>query len=121
VKGGVMAITLTERAAGQIRQQLSRRGKGLGLRLGVKKSGCSGFSYLFDYADEIQKDDHLFESYDAKVIVKHDCLSFFEGSEIDFVQEGLNSTFKFRNPNIDNTCGCGESFSLKTQEKTQEL
>lgn len=109
-----MIITLTERAANQIRQQLARRGRGIALRLGVKKSGCSGFSYLFDYADEMQEDDQLFESHDAKVIVKSDCLSFFEGSEIDFVQEGLNSTFKFQNPNIDNTCGCGESFSLKT-------
>lgn len=116
-----MAITLTERAAGQIRQQIGKRGKGLGLRLGIKKAGCSGFSYLFDYADEIQEDDCLFESHDAKIIVKHDCLSFFEGSEIDFVQEGLNSTFKFHNPNIDNTCGCGESFSFRTQEKIQEL
>ncbi len=109
-----MAITLTERAANQIRQQLAKRGKGFALRLGVKKSGCSGFSYLFDYADEVLEDDQLFESYNAKVVVKRDHLSFLEGSEIDFVQEGLNSTFKFRNPNIGNTCGCGESFSLKT-------
>ena len=109
-----MVITLTERAAKQVRQQLARRGRGIALRLGVKKSGCSGFSYLFDYADEMQEDDQLFESHDAKIIVKRDYLSFFEGSEIDFVQEGLNSAFKFQNPNTDNTCGCGESFSLKT-------
>lgn len=110
-----MAITLTERAARQIRQQLERRGKGVALRLGVKKSGCSGFAYSFDYADEVQEDDQLFESHDAKVVVQRDQLSFIDGSEIDFIQEGLNSSFKFRNPNIDNTCGCGESFSLKTQ------
>ncbi|WP_396956808.1 HesB/IscA family protein [Nitrosomonas sp.] len=109
-----MAITLTERAARQIRQQLGMRGKGVALRLGVRKSGCSGFAYSFDYADEVQEDDQLFESYDAKVVVQRDQLSFIDGSEIDFVQEGLNSSFKFRNPNIDNTCGCGESFSLKT-------
>lgn len=109
-----MAITLTERAARQIRQQLERRGKGVALRLGVKKSGCSGFAYSFDYADEVQEGDQLFESHDAKVIVQRDQLSFIDGSEIDFIQEGLNSSFKFRNPNIDNTCGCGESFSLKT-------
>ncbi|HRN81205.1 MAG TPA: iron-sulfur cluster assembly accessory protein [Nitrosomonas europaea] len=109
-----MAITLTERAARQIRQQLERRGKGVALRLGVKKSGCSGFAYSFDYADEVQEDDQLFESYDAQVVVQRDQLSFIDGSEIDFIQEGLNSSFKFRNPNIDNTCGCGESFSLKT-------
>ena len=109
-----MAITLTERAARQIRQQLERRGKGVALRLGVKKSGCSGFAYSFDYADEVQEDDQLFELHDAKVVVQRDQLSFIDGAEIDFIQEGLNSSFKFRNPNIDNTCGCGESFSLKT-------
>lgn len=109
-----MTITLTERAARQIRHQLDKRGKGIALRLGVKKSGCSGFAYSFDYADDILDDDQLFESNDAKVIVKRDQLSFIDGSEIDFVQEGLNSSFKFSNPNIDNTCGCGESFSLKT-------
>lgn len=109
-----MTITLTERAARQIRQQLDRRGKGVALRLGVRKSGCSGFAYSFDYADEVQEDDQLFESNDAKVVVQRDQLSFIDGSEIDFIQEGLNSSFKFRNPNIDNTCGCGESFSLKT-------
>lgn len=109
-----MAITLTERAARQIRQQLERRGKGVALRLGVKKSGCSGFAYSFDYADEVQEDDQLFESHDVKVVVQRDQLSFIDGSEIDFIQEGLNSSFKFRNPNIDNTCGCGESFSLRT-------
>ncbi len=109
-----MTITLTERAARQIRHQLDKRGKGIALRLGVKKSGCSGFAYSFDYADDVLDDDQLFESNDAKVIVKRDQLSFIDGSEIDFVQEGLNSSFKFSNPNIDNTCGCGESFSLKT-------
>ncbi len=110
-----MAITLTERAAKQVRQQLGKRGKGVALRLGVKKSGCSGFAYSFDYADEVQEDDQLFESNNARVVVQRDQLSFVDGSEIDFVQEGLNSSFKFHNPNIDNTCGCGESFSLKTQ------
>ncbi|MBE7528015.1 MAG: iron-sulfur cluster assembly accessory protein [Burkholderiales bacterium] len=109
-----MAITLTERAASQVRQQLDKRG-GVALRLGVKKSGCSGFAYSFDYADKIQADDQLFESNDARVVVQRDQLVFIDGSEVDFVQEGLNSSFKFRNPNIDNTCGCGESFSLKTE------
>lgn len=109
-----MAITLTERAARQIQHQLGKRGRGVALRLGIRKSGCSGFAYSFDYADDVLEDDQLFESNDAKVIVKRDQLSFIDGSEIDFVQEGLNSSFKFSNPNIDNTCGCGESFSLKT-------
>ncbi|SCZ85917.1 HesB/IscA family protein [Nitrosomonas mobilis] len=116
-----MTITLTERAADQIRRQLIKRGKGLALRLGVKKSGCSGFSYLFDFADEIQETDELFESNDAKIVVNRTDLSIFEDAEIDFVQEGLNSMFKFRNPNIDSTCGCGESFSLKKHEKLQEI
>jgi len=109
-----MAITLTERAARQIRYQLEKRGKGVALRLGVRKSGCSGFAYSFDYADDILEGDQLFESNDAKIIVSRDQLSFIDGSELDFVQEGLNSSFKFSNPNIDGTCGCGESFSLKT-------
>lgn len=108
-----MAITLTERAAKQVQQQLNKRGKGVALRLGVKKSGCSGFAYSFDYADDVLEDDQLFESNSAKIVVKRDQLSFIDGSEVDFVQEGLNSFFKFNNPNIDNTCGCGESFSLK--------
>lgn len=109
-----MAITLTERAAKQIRQQLEKRGRGVALRLGVKKSGCSGFAYSFDYADDILDNDQLFESHNAKIVVNRDQLSFIDGSELDFVQEGLNSSFKFSNPNIDNTCGCGESFSFKT-------
>jgi iron-sulfur cluster assembly protein len=109
-----MTITLTERAARQVQQQLNKRGKGVALRLGIKKSGCSGFAYSFDYADDVLEDDQLFESNDAKIVVKRDQLSFIDGSEVDFVQEGLNSFFKFSNPNIDNTCGCGESFSLKT-------
>lgn len=115
-----MAITLTEHAAQQIKQQLAKRGKGLALRISMKKSGCSGFTYSFDYADEMQEDDQLFESHNARIIVKRDNLSYFDGSEIDFVKEGLNSTFKFNNPNIENTCGCGESFSLKTAEESKE-
>ena len=95
-----------------IQQQLAKRGKGLALRVGIKKSGCSGFTYIFDYADEMQEDDQLFESHDARIIVKCNSLSYLDGSEIDFVKEGLNSTFKFNNPNTENTCGCGESFTV---------
>ncbi len=108
-----MAITLTESAAKQIRKQLEKRGKGLALRIGVKKVGCSGFAYTFDYADEVRADDQLFESHDAQVVTDAGSLPFLNGSQIDFVREGLNATFKFDNPNVDNTCGCGESFSLK--------
>lgn len=115
-----MAITLTERATKQIQLQLIKRGKGLGLRISLKKSGCSGYAYSFDYADELQEDDCVFEFHNAKVLVKRDYLSYLDGSELDFVKEGLNSTFKFSNPNIENTCGCGESFSLKTSEKSKE-
>ena len=108
-----MPITLTENAAKHIQQQLTKRGKGLALRIGIKKSGCSGFSYTFDYADEIRPDDRLFESHQAKIVVDTSSLPFVDGSQIDFTKEGLNSAFKFINPNIDNTCGCGDSFSVK--------
>ena len=108
-----MAITLTEDAATQIRNQLAKRGKGLGLRVGVKKVGCSGFAYTFDYADEARAGDQEFEAHDAKVFVDAESLSFLDGSRVDFVKEGLKQMFKFDNPNVDSTCGCGESFSLK--------
>lgn len=112
-----MAITLTENAAKQIRKQLAKRGKGLALRIGVKKVGCSGFAYTFDYADEIHVDDQIFESDNANVVIDAGSLPFLDGSRVDFVKEGLNDSFKFDNPNVDNTCGCGESFSLKESAK----
>ena len=112
-----MAITLTENAAKQIRTQLAKRGKGLGLRVGVKKVGCSGFAYTFDFADEVRAGDSVFEAHDATVVVDADSLSFLDGSRLDFVKEGLKQMFKFDNPNVDNTCGCGESFSVKETSK----
>lgn len=112
-----MPITLTENAAKHIQQQLAKRGKGLALRVGIKKSGCSGFSYIFDYADEIKAGDQLFESHRTKVVVDTISLPYLDGSRIDFAKEGLNSSFKFINPNIDNTCGCGDSFSVKEPAK----
>ena len=115
-----MAIILTESAAKQIHNQLTKRGKGLGLRVGVKKVGCSGFAYTFDYADEVRAGDQLFELNNAKVVVDADSLSFLDGSRLDFVKEGLKQTYKFDNPNVDSTCGCGESFSLKETEKETE-
>lgn len=108
-----MAIQLTENAAKQIRAQLAKRGRGLGLRIGVKRVGCSGWTYTYDYADEVRANDRLFEAHDAKVIVDDESLAFVDGSKLDFVKEGLKQTFKFENPNIDATCGCGESFSVK--------
>jgi iron-sulfur cluster assembly protein len=108
-----MAITLTESAARQIKNQLASRGKGLGLRVGVKKVGCSGFAYTFDYADELREGDRSFESHDATVVVGAESLAFLDGSHLDFVRDGLKQMFAFDNPNVDNTCGCGESSSLK--------
>lgn len=115
-----MSITLTENAAKYIQQQLAKRGKGCAFRIGVKKTGCSGFSYTFDYADEIKSDDQLFESHQTKIVVDTASLSYLDGSQIDFTKEGLNSSFKFINPNIDNTCGCGDSFSVKESAKVQQ-
>jgi iron-sulfur cluster assembly protein len=108
-----MAIQLTESAAKQIRAQLEKRGRGLGLRVGVKKVGCSGFAYTYDYADEVGADDKLFESHGTKVVVDSKSLDFLSGSTLDFVREGLKQAFKFENPNVDAMCGCGESFSVK--------
>jgi len=110
-----MTITLTENAAKQIRNQLARRGKGLGLRVGIKKVGCSGFAYTFDYADDMREGDLAFEGHDAKVVVDADSMAVLDGARLDFVKEGLKQMFKFDNPNIDGTCGCGESFNLKPQ------
>ena len=112
-----MAIILTESAARQIKSQLARRGKGLGLRVGVKKVGCSGFAYTFDYADEVREGDRIFEAHDATVVVAAECLSYLDGSRLDFVKDGLKQMFAFDNPNVDNACGCGESFSLKEATK----
>jgi iron-sulfur cluster assembly protein len=111
-----MAITLTESAARQIKQQLQKRGKGLGLRVGIKKVGCSGFAYTFNYADEVGAADRTFELHDARLVVDSDSLPFLEGACLDFVKQGLKQTFKFDNPNVDGTCGCGESFNLKTEK-----
>ena len=111
-----MAIQLTESAAKQIRAQLEKRGRGLGLRVGVKKVGCSGFAYTYDYADELGAGDHLFESNGTKVVVDAKSLDFLSGSTLDYVKEGLKQAFKFENPNVDAMCGCGESFSVKERE-----
>jgi iron-sulfur cluster assembly protein len=108
-----MKIELTEIAAQQIQKQLAQRGRGIGLRVGVKDVGCSGFGYTYDYADEVRADDHLFEAHDAKVLVDAKSLETLDGSTLDFVKEGLKQVFKFTNPNVDATCGCGESFSVK--------
>lgn len=107
-----MAITLTERAAKQISKQISKRGGGLGLKLGVKNSGCSGFAYTLDYADAVTDEQTVFEQFGVKVIVANADLEFLDGTELDYSREGINEAFKFNNPNVKGTCGCGESFAV---------
>jgi len=107
-----MAISLTESAAERVRARLATRGRGLGLRLGVKASGCSGFSYVVDYADEARSDDLVFESSGVKVFVDPASLPSIDGTQIDFVRQGLNESFRFNNPNVRAECGCGESFTV---------
>lgn len=107
-----MAIYLSEAAARRIRDQLARRGKGIGLRLGVKRSGCSGYAYVVDYADEVEPEDVVLETQGVKVVIRRDQLAYLEGLEIDFCREGLNEAFRFHNPNAKASCGCGESFAL---------
>ena len=107
-----MAITLTESAARHVAAQLQRRGKGAGLRLGVRTSGCSGFAYQLDFADEADPSDLAFESHGVKVFVDGKSLPFVDGTELDFVREGLNEGFRFNNPNERDRCGCGESFRV---------
>jgi len=107
-----MAVSLTESAAHRVRDFLRQRGRGLGLRVGIKKTGCSGYAYVIDYADSVTADDAVFEAQGVKVIVDQDSLKLIDGTEVDFVKEGLNEAFKFRNPNVKGECGCGESFSV---------
>ncbi len=107
-----MAISLTPSAAERVRSYLARRGTGVGLRLGVTKTGCSGYSYVINYADEIDAGDVVFEDKGVTVIVDPDALPLIDGTEVDFVKDGLNEAFRFRNPNISGECGCGESFSV---------
>jgi len=107
-----MAISLSESAAQRVRDRLVDRGRGLGLRIGVKPAGCSGFRYVVDYADEAQADDRVFESRGVKVFVDEASLPAIDGMHIDFVRQGLNETFRFENPNVRGECGCGESFTV---------
>ena len=107
-----MSISLTSAAADRVRSFLGRRGQGVGLRLSVKKTGCSGFAYVVNYADEIGAGDVVFEDQGVKVIVDRDSLGFIDGTEVDFVKQGLNEAFRFRNPNVKGECGCGESFTV---------
>ena len=107
-----MSISLTQNAAKQINKQLQKRGKGIGLKLGVKKSGCSGFAYVLYYADELVDGDVVFEEHGVKVVVNDADLDILKGIELDYSREGINEAFKFNNPNVTDSCGCGESFAV---------
>ena len=107
-----MSITLTEKAASHVTGYIARRGKGIGLRLGVRTTGCSGMAYKLEFADQANPDDLEFESYGVKVLVDPKSLPYIDGTELDYAREGLNEGFKFRNPNVKDECGCGESFNV---------
>lgn len=107
-----MAVTLTEKAAQHVSQFIAKRGKGLGVRLGVKTTGCSGLAYKLEFVDSASPEDATFESYGVKVVVDPKSLPYIDGTELDFAREGLNEGFKFRNPNVKDECGCGESFRI---------
>ncbi len=107
-----MAISMTPNAAEHVRRMLEKRGGGLGLKLGVKKTGCSGFAYALDYADQVGADDVVFDSQSLKIVVPREALAYVDGTEVDYVNEGLNQMFRFSNPNVQDECGCGESFTV---------
>lgn len=107
-----MAVTLTEKAAKHVTNFIAKRGKGVGVRLGVKTSGCSGMSYKLEFADEANPEDIVFESHGVKVLVDPKSLPYLDGTELDFAREGLNEGFRFNNPNVKDACGCGESFNV---------
>ena len=107
-----MTITLTESAADRVKIFLDNRGKGVGLRLGVKTTGCSGMAYIIEFADEIDNDDNVFEDKGVKVLVDPKSLIYLDGTEVDYAKEGLNEGFQFNNPNVKDSCGCGEIFTV---------
>lgn len=107
-----MSVTLSAAAAERVRNFIANRGHGVGLRLGVKKTGCSGYAYVVNYAESVNPDDVVFEDRGVKVVVDQASLAFVDGTEVDFVKHGLNEAFKFRNPKARGECGCGESFNV---------
>ncbi len=107
-----MGITVTEAAAKHVQAYLDNRGKGLGIRLAVRTSGCSGMAYEMEFVDELQEDDQVFEDHGIKVVIDAKSLVYLDGTEVDFAREGLNEGFKFNNPNAKSECGCGESFGV---------
>ncbi len=107
-----MAINLTEVAAQRVKNFLQNRGKGLGLRIGIKTTGCSGMAYVLEFVDDVEEDDKVFETKGVKVVVDPKSLVYLDGTQVDFTREGLNEGFKFINPNARDECGCGESFTV---------
>jgi iron-sulfur cluster assembly protein len=107
-----MSVKLSTSAINQIKSQLEKRGKGVGMRLGVKKAGCSGFAYVIDFADELQDSDRVFDNNGVKVVINDADLDFLNGVELDYTREGISEAFRFNNPNVKATCGCGESFTV---------
>lgn len=107
-----MAISMTPAAADRVRNFLHNRGKGIGLRVGVKTTGCSGLAYVLEFVDTLNEDDQVFEHDDLKLIVDGKSLVYIDGTQLDFVKEGLNEGFQFNNPNVNGECGCGESFTV---------
>jgi len=107
-----MAISMTQAAAEHVRRHMSNRGKGVGIRLGVRTSGCSGLSYVLEFVDETDAEDNVFEFEDVKLLVDPKSLLYLDGTELDFVRDGLNEGFSFNNPNVKEACGCGESFHV---------
>lgn len=107
-----MALTLTENAARHVAQQLAARGKGLGIRVGVTTTGCSGMAYVLEFVDDLDAHDKVFEDHGVRIIVDPKSLVYIDGTELDFVKTGINEGFEFHNPNVKGQCGCGESFSV---------
>jgi iron-sulfur cluster assembly protein len=107
-----MSITLTETAADRVRTFLENRGKGVGLRLGVRTTGCSGMAYVLEFVDEVNEEDQIFEEHGVKVIIDPKSLVYLDGTQLDYVKQGLNEGFEFNNPNVKSECGCGESFNV---------
>ncbi|GAA5524989.1 iron-binding protein IscA [Microbulbifer aestuariivivens] len=107
-----MAITMTAAAQGHVARQLEKRGKGIGIRVGVRTAGCSGMAYVLEFVDQAEAEDQVFEQGGVKLVVDPKSLAYLDGTELDFVKEGLNEGFAFNNPNVKNECGCGESFHV---------
>jgi iron-sulfur cluster assembly protein len=107
-----MGITITEAAADRVQNFLANRGKGLGIRLSVRTSGCSGMAYEMEFVDELEEDDQVFEDRGVRVVIDSKSLVYLDGTEVDYAREGLNEGFKFNNPNAKSECGCGESFNV---------